>query len=377
MRHLITGILFVGALCLAPPARGVAAADPAPSPSPAVSVGGVYSIAAFHTDGVNPTGALDTNDGVDLANRADITNLLVTVSAASKKLSLAATLGAYAFPTLGSALDPTLQARSNTALFGALPLLDISYAPNAHLSFSVGKLATLLGQESVFTYQNLNIERGIGWALEPTISRGARASYSNGRWSLALEDDDGYYSGHYGTLAALFGYAFSSTDSLSFATFVPPASSAPNETTSIANKTEYDLMYATQLRKWNLQPYLLFVNSPSSPLLGYTRNERAVAAVVLGSYAASPRFSLGFRYENARDASAAGDSGANADLLGYGPGSAIQTFTLTPTYRIGTLFLRAELARASLAANAPGLGFGSAGNGRTQTRIGVEIGVEP
>ena len=377
MRYLFTCVLLVVALSIAPSARGVAATDPAPSPSPAVSVTGVYSIAAFYTDGVNPTGALDTNNGVDLASRADIANLLVTVNAAIKKLSLGATLGAYAFPTLGSALDPTLQARSNTALFGALPLLDISYAPNAHLSFSLGKLATLLGQESVFTYQNLNIERGIGWALEPTISRGARATYSNGRWSLALEDDDGYYSGHYGTLAALFGYAFSSSDSLSLAAFVPPADSAPNETTSIANKAEYDLMYTTQLRKWSFQPYLLLVNSPSSPLLGYARDERAVAAVVLGSYAASPRFSLGFRYENVRDASAVGDAGTNADLLGYGPGSAIQTFTLTPTYRIGTLFLRAELARASLAANAPGLGFGSVGNGRTQTRIGVEIGVEP
>ncbi|MGC8484312.1 MAG: outer membrane beta-barrel protein [Candidatus Baltobacteraceae bacterium] len=379
MRYSLACTLLVGALVLDLSTRSAAASAPAPTPTPppAVTVSGVYSIAAFHTYGINATGALDTATGADLANRADISSLLVTVNAARNKLSAAATVGAYAFPTLGSALDPTFQSSANAALFGALPLFDISYAPNAHLALSVGKLATLLGQESVFTYQNFNIERGIGWALEPTISRAARVTYANGRWNLALEDDDGYYSGHYGTFAGSIGYTLGSTSTLSFAAFVPPAASAPNPTTSIADKAEYDLMYATQLRKWNLQPYLLFVRSPASRALGYVRNERAVAAVLLGSYAASPRLSFGFRYENARNASSIGDVGANADLLGYGPGSAIQTFTLTPSYRIGALFIRAELARANLSAGAAGLGFGSNGNGHSQTRIGLEIGVEP
>ena len=365
MLHLIASTLLVGALV------------PTPSPTPAVSVSGVYSIAAFHTDGINPTGALDTANGADLASRADISNLLVTVNAESKKLSVGATAGAYAFPTLGSALNPTFEANANTAYYGALPLVDIAYAPDAHLSLTLGKLSTLLGEESVFTYQNFNIERGIGWALEPTISRAVRARYNNRRWSLALEDDDGYYSGHYGTLAGSLGYAFSSTNTLSFAAFVPSVASASNPTTSIANKAEYDLMYSAQLRKWNLQPYLLFVRSPASLVLRYARNERAVAAVLLGSYAASPRLSLGFRYENARNASSTHDPGANADLLGYGPGSAIQTFTLTPTYRTSTLFVRVEIGRAHVSVNSPGLGFGSSGSGRTQTRIGLEIGVEP
>ena len=377
MPYLIASTLLVGTLCFARLAPCVAAATPIPSPTPAVTLSGVYSIAAFHTYGINPTGALDNAHGVDRANRADISNLLVTVNVESKKFSFGATAGAYAFPTLGSALNPTLQADANTALFGALPLANVSYEPNTHLVLRVGKLATLLGQESIFTYQNNNIERGIGWALEPTISRGVRARYNNKRLSIAVEDDDGYYSGHYGTLASSLGYAFSSTTTLSFVALVPPVASAPNMTTTVANKTEYDLMYQAQFGKWSLQPYLLFVRSPASRALGYARAERAVAAVFLGSYAASPRFSFGFRYENARDASAFGDVGANADLLGYGPGSALQTITLTPTYRIGALFIRAELACARLAAYAPGLGFGVDGNGRNQTRIAVEMGVQP
>ena len=369
--------MLVGMLSFVFSARCVEAAVPTPTPPPAITVSGVYSIAAFHTYGVNPTGAFDRAAGTDMANRADISNLLVTMNVAHKKLSFGATVGAYAFPTLGSALNPTFQAHANTALYGVVPLVDIAYAPDAHLSLKIGKLATLLGEESNFTYQNFNIERGIGWALEPTISRGVRARYNNGRWSLALEEDDGYYSGHFGTLAASLGYTCSPTSTLSFATFVPPGASAPNPTAGIANRAEYDLMYATQLQKWTLQPYVLFVRSPASRTLGYARNESAVAAVLLGSYAASPRLSLGFRYEDVQNESAVADTGANADLLGYGPGSAIQTFTLTPSYRIGALFLRAEFARARLFASAPGLGFGAEGQGRTQTRIGFEIGVEP
>ncbi|MDH2908641.1 MAG: outer membrane beta-barrel protein [Candidatus Eremiobacteraeota bacterium] len=370
--------LALGAL-IATRATAVAAPSPspAPSPPPAMHVSGVYSIAAFRSFGANASGALDTPTGSDLTERADIGNLLLNVTASDAKFSGAATIGGYAFPTVGAALNPTFQSGANTSLYGALPLLDLAYAPNEHLSFMAGKLSSMLGPENAFTYQNVNIERGIGWALEPAVTRGARLTYTTGAWSAAIEDDDGFYSGHYGTLSWMLAYAPSAASSLSFAAVEPPIGAPPNVTASIANKSEYDLMYSRVIGKWSLQPYLLFVRSPAAASLGYMANERASLAALLGSYAFSSRFSLGFRYENARNASAPNAIGANADLLGYGPGSAAQSFTLTPTYHFGTLFARAEIARVVLSGFTAGLGFGSSGSADTQTRIGLELGVQP
>ncbi|MHB8140894.1 MAG: outer membrane beta-barrel protein [Vulcanimicrobiaceae bacterium] len=359
--------------------RGIAYAAPAPSPSPtpspAVSVSAVYTFAAFHTYGINPTGALDTPTGSDLHARADIANLLLNLNAVHGRFSAGATIGEYAFPTLGAALNPTLQAEANTSLYGALPLVDLTYAPNAHLSISIGKLATLLGQESAFTYQNVTIERGTAWALEPTISRAARLTYTNGPWSAALEDDDGYYSARYGGLQWQIGYAPNTTTNVSFAAILPRRNATPNATTGIANKAEYDFMLSRQIGKLQLEPYLLLVHSPASVTLGYPQNSDASAAVLLGSYALSSMFSAGFRYEYAHDRPAVTPDGANADLLGYGPGSLAQTFTVTPTYRRGDLFMRLEFARISLGRFSPGFGFGAQGMQPAQTRIGFEMGV--
>uniref|UniRef100_E6PCU1 Porin n=1 Tax=mine drainage metagenome TaxID=410659 RepID=E6PCU1_9ZZZZ len=365
------------ALLIAARATAVAAPSPAPSSPPSLHVSGVYSIVAFRSSGANASGALDTPTGSDLTERADIGNVLLNLTASDAKFSGAATIGGYAFPTVGAALNPTFQNGANTSLYGALPLIDLAYAPNEHLSFMAGKLSSMLGQESAFTYQNVNIERGIGWALEPAVTRGARFTYANGAWSAAIEDDDGFYSGHYGTLSWMLAYAPSAASSLSFAAVEPPIGAPPNVTASIANKSEYDLMYSRQFGKWNLQPYLLFVRSPAAASLGYSANERASLTALLGSYAFSSRFSLGFRYENARDASAPNALGANADLLGFGPGSAAQSFTLTPAYHLGTLFVRAEIARVALSGITPGLGFGGSGTSNTQTRIGLELGVQP
>ncbi len=359
--------------------RAVAAASPSPiplpTPAPFVRASGVYSIVGFRSFGVNASGALDTPTGADLADRADIGTILLNVTVRDAKFSGAATIGGYAFPTVGSALNPTFQKAANASLYGALPLVDLAYAPNANLTVAVGKFSSLLGPEDPFTYQNINIERGLGWELEPTIVRGARLTYTNAAWSAAVEEDDGFYSGHLGTLSWTIAYAPSAATSLAFAAVTPPSGSGPNATTSIANKSEYDFMYARKIGKWNLQPSLLFVRSPAAASLNYIAEGRATVAGLLGSYEFSPRFSLGFRYEDARDASSPNAPGANADLLGFGPGSAAQTFTLTPAYRLGTCFVRLEIARIALSAYRAGFGFGRAGDGNAQTRIGLELGV--
>jgi hypothetical protein len=301
--------------------------------------------------------------------------MLVNASAGSGRLRASVTAGGYNFPTVGVAATPTFAKGANTNLYTVLSLASVQYTLNDHVSVAAGKFAALLGQESPFTYQNLNVQRGLGWSMEPTISRAVQATYANGAWSATLQDTDAYYSGGNRALEWIVGYAPSANANLQFAGIEPGANVPGNPTTAIGNKAEYDLMYTRQIGKFSFLPYYLWVRSPQSSILGYTSDERATAAVLLASYAFSTPFSLALRYEAVANASSTTDKSPNADLIGYGPGSSARTFTLTPAYRIGYGILRLEYSHVSVSAAAPGLAFGSAGNDSTQTRYGFELGL--
>lgn len=360
-------------------APGVLAVTPSPSPTatpaPSANVGGAFTIAAFHSAPVNASGALDTPSMRDITDRSDLWNLLVNVSAGGGRLRGSATIGSYNFATVGQAINPTLQPGANAELYSVLPLAQVLYAFDSHVSIAAGKFAALLGQESPFSTQNLNVQRGLGWALEPIISRGVHAAYVNGPLSATLEVNDAYYSVSGRALEALVAYSPSANTSVQFATILPHRDLGPNPTAAVGNKAEYDLMYARQIGKLQVLPYLLWVYSPASATLGYTRGERATAAVAIVSYAFTAPLSLAVRYEDVRDGSAIGDASPNADLLGYGAGSAARTLTLTPTWRVGYGLVRFEYSRVWLTAFTAGSGFGPLGQAPVQNRFGVEIGL--
>ena len=66
-------------------------------------------------------------------------------------------------------------------------------------SFSIeaGKLPTLIGDEYTFTFENMNIERGLLWNQEPAVSRGVQANYTAGPLTSRVSWNDGYYSNVY------------------------------------------------------------------------------------------------------------------------------------------------------------------------------------
>lgn len=346
------------------PAASIAP-SPAPSvaPSPPVSVGVDFTLAGFHANGIN---------GLDTA----MSNALLNVNAGTGNLHVTATVGQYSFPTVGFPILPANAPGANTDLYTALPVAAVQYSFNSHFNVGAGKYAALLGQESPFTYQNQAIERGIGWEMEPTISRGVQAAYTNGPWNLTLQENDAYYSGFQRAVEGLVGWAPSANTNLQFAFILPGANVGPNPTTAVGNKAEYDLMFTRTIGKLQVFPYLLFVNSPQSAQRAYTRSESATAAVLIAAWTFSPQWSLPLRYEYAANGSSTGDLSPNADLIGFGPGSHVQTITITPTFRFGNGgVLRLEYANVSLSSFSAGLGFGPSGTVSTQNRIGFELGV--
>jgi len=369
-----------------PPATATpaASASPTPAPTPFASgtIGGVLYLYGIQSYAPNATGALDTATGADRQGRDDTSDMLVNAAYTSGLFKASITGGGYSFPTIGQAINPTFQSCTgsacvNTNAYSAVPLASIAYtSKDQHLTVIAGKLGTMLGAEGIFTYQNVNVQRGLAWALEPVISRGVHVGYANGPWSVALEDSDGYYSGSHRAIEYSFGWAPSSTTSLTFVGINPGGNTPGNPTAGIANKSEYNLMYAHTAGKWQFSPYVLWVTSPSSAALGYATSESAWAASLLGSYTFSSQYSLGFRIENVSNRSSTSDAGLNADLIGYGPGSGATTFTLTPTYKFATYGMaRIEFSHVGLRNALPGIAFGPAGTATTQNRIGIELGV--
>lgn len=343
-------LLAAALLAQASPSTPPAAATPTASAAPVVSVAPEFTLYWFRTSGTpSPT--------------SDLSNGLLNVTVNTGNLRANATIGDYAFPTVGFTLAPDNATGANVQLFSPLPVAALTYSFNSHVSLAAGKFAALLGQESPFTYQNINVQRGVAWNMEPTISRGVQLSYANGPWSVTLEDNDAYYSGTNRAFEGLVAWSPSSTASLQFAAIIPGANVPGNPTVAVGNKAEYDLMYTRTIGKLQLLPYLLWVHSPASSALGYANSENAWAGVVMGTWTFDPQWSVVFRYEDARNRSSASDTSPNADLVGFGPGSNANSQTFTPAYHFGNGgVLRLEYSHVSAA-------------GFDQSRYGLEFGV--
>lgn len=366
--------IALAVLCLAAaPALGQtpAAALPSPTPSASPTSAPIPNI----TWQTNVSGySFSTTDSN--ATSADFSNLMTTVTRNTGLFRFGATIGGYAFPVVGQVLNPTLKTGSNTDLFGIVPVAYVQYVPTGSLTLSAGKLATMIGQESGFTWQNVNVQRGLGWNVESTFSRGIRATYVRGAFSGNLEYNDGFYSGRLNSLEGLFGWQPTASTNVQFAFLVPPAKQGPNPTTNIANKRLYDLMLTQTFGRLTLTPYLLWVDSPENAAIGFNGDERAFFGAAIANYTFSPTWSVGARYESASNRSVATDTGANADFLGYGPGSSASTITVTPTYRARHFVIRGEYSSVNLGQFTPGLGFGNAGLKSVQSRLGIEIGAQ-
>jgi len=328
------------------------------------------------TTNVNATGNLANGGGPDQASRFNISSAFLNVTRNTGTLRYGASAGIYNIPVLGVSGNKTLEAGANTNLYGPLPSIYASINPNEQLSITVGKLATLIGQEYTYTYLNSNIQRGLVWNMETAVSRGVRLSATGRKYTGALEVNDGFYSGHFLGLEGSLTLATDANTTYQFVFVIPNANAPANPTASVANKQLLNFMYTATRGRWTLAPYLLFVRSPQSSTLGYTSAESAYGIVFLSTYTLNRSWSVASRIEDIANQSRANDLSPNADLVGYGPGSGAWTFTVTPTYRYKQLLIRAEVSQVNARSAAAGAAFGFSGNQRNQFRIVIESGLQ-
>lgn len=295
-------------------------------------------------------------------------------------------LGYYALPALGT---PYLPAGDATLSFYApVPQAYLKLAPNDKLSLMIGKLPTLVGAESTFTYQNLNVERGLLWNQENAVNRGVQLNYTQGPMSYSLSVNDGFYSSHPSWVSGLATWTIDKSSTLSF---LGAGNTKATDLSSLQtplfqnNEQIYNLIYTRTDGPWTLQPYLQYSHVPSLPGVGGV-NASASASTWGGAMLASydfgaaavpaalrlPGFKLAGRLEYIGSTGSVNDGAPN---LLYGPGSAAWSLTLTPTYQYKNVFARAELSWVGTHDAAPGAAFGTDDNKGSQLRGLVELGL--
>ena len=314
----------------------------------------------------NPVPVVDDN------SQATLSNGQIFIQKADGKLQYYIQAGVYTMPTLSV---PFLDAQKTVSNFyGPVPVAFLKLPVGKTTQFLIGSLPTLMGAESTFTYQNFNIERGIVWNQENAINRGIQVNQTVGKYlSAAVSWNDGYYSNRYSWLSGSatltkgpHSLVYDGMGNLGQTAYQTAATPVQN------NSYMHTVIYTYTKGPWIVQPYFQYSNLPTNPKVGVTKGTSATGGAFNLSYAFKSGFSLPVRVEYLTSSGSATDGSVN--LLGFGAGSAGTTFTATPTYQKGGMYVRSDLAWVHASSYTTGDVFGKTGTDANQFRGVLEFG---
>jgi hypothetical protein len=385
---------LTGAAALALAAAGAARAEDTPAPAAAAAPAGPTALSSpamssslssnadplnfdagplgklYVSGQVSAFGAIQTAAPSDGTKRkGDVSNLQIEIQKTDGVFQFYVQAGEYNFPSLGTPIATTTRLTEET--FRYVPVAYIKIVPNAAFNIQIGELPTLIGAEYTFSFQNLNIERGLLWNQEPAISRGVQANYTQGPLAVSVSINDGYFSNHYSTVSGLATYTLSPKDTLAVAASGNfDKTSRSSFVTPIAqnNGTIWNILYTHTEGNWMINPYIQYQTTPKDTSFGLPSSASAFAAAVLAKYQFNPMFNLAGRVEYISS------SGSQVALL-YGTKSDAWSFTLTPTLQVKQYFVRGEFSYVKVGSGTPGSEFGRFANKDEQSRAMIETGV--
>jgi hypothetical protein len=280
--------------------------------------------------------------------------------------------GVYTLPTLSV---PFVNAQNTVNnLYGPVPVAYAKWQAAKNTQFLIGSLPTLMGAESTFTYQNFNIERGIVWNQENAINRGIQVNQTIGKYlSAAISWNDGYYSDRYSWLSGSatltkgpHSLVYDGMGNLGQTVYETTATPIQN------NGYMHAVIYTYTKGPWIVSPYFQYGKLPTNAKVGVGNGTSATGGALNVSYAFKSGFSLPVRFEGLTSSGTPTDKSVN--MLGFGVGSSGITFTATPTYQKGGMYLRSDLAIVHASSYTPGDVFGKTGTDASQFRAVLEFG---
>jgi hypothetical protein len=365
----------------AAPGQTPAPATPQPLPTPSMTAplqtavphtleGGPFGTVAV-TGVLSGMGMVQDNwIPPDNASHWDVSNAQIFLQKTTGWWQFYVQGGAYNIPDLGVPFISTNKTLSD--FYGPLPAGYLKLV-KGNFSAEIGELPTLIGAEYTFSFENLNIERGLLWNQENAINRGVQLNYAWKKLTTSISWNDGFYSNRYTWISGSLAYAFNSANTLSFVAggnaghtgYTSPAVPFQN------NSSIYNLIYTYSHGNWYIQPYWQYTDVPTNLKAGVAKGATTNGGAVLFNYNFKHGFSLAVRPEYITSSGSLGSGSVN---LLYGPGSNAFSFTVTPTFQKGAFFIRADGSVVHARSITAGDGFGKLGSNDTQTRGVVEAG---
>ena len=354
-------------------------ADPAPLPMPSMS-GPLQTAPPREMEGgkLAVTGILSgigwtegNHIPSDDATHWDISNAQVFVQKTTGWWQFYLQGGAYNLPSIGVPFLSTADTVKN--VYGPFPQGYAKFV-KGNFNVEVGALPTLIGAEYTFSFQNMNVERGLLWGQENAVNRGIQLNWTHKKLTTAFSWNDGFYSNRYTWLTGSLSWAFNSANSLTFVGGGNAGTYAKNTLATplaLNNSQIYNLIYSYTKGSWVIQPYFQYTDVPTNPSIGITQGAGTKGGAVLMTYNFKRGFSLAARPEYIKSTGSAANGAIN---LLYGPGSGAFSFTVTPTYRKDSFFLRGDLAIVHAVDSTPGFTFGTSGTDVNQPRGVIEAG---
>jgi hypothetical protein len=347
------------------------AANPNPLSLDAGPLGKVYITGALTGLGLTQNNAgPPICNSCDKSSIVDMSNGQIFIQKTTGLVQFFLEGGGYSFPTIGQPYVRSGDATNDT--FGILPVGYLKLAPgNGSFSVEVGKLPSLFGAESSFTFENTNIERGLLWNQENAVTRGLQANYTSGPLAFSLSWNDGYYTHKYNWATGSAAWTINSTNTVSFVAGGNTGTTSVKDDSSVPlaqdNGSMYNLIYTHTAGAWTIEPYLQYQNTPSNESIGIASSAHAWGGALLVNYAVNSKFSIPARLEYL-------DTSGSTNLL-YGAGSKAWSVTVTPTYQEKIFFARLELSYIAADSSTSGFVFGETGTSTSQARAMIETGV--
>jgi len=311
----------------------------------------------------------------DKSTRWELSNGQVFLQKTSGWFQFYLQAGAYDIPALGTATVSTVN--TITGLYGPLPVAYLKLV-KGNFNVEVGELPTVVGAEYTFSFENMNIERGILWGQETAISRGIQVNETYKKLTLAASWNDGFYSNVYNWISGSAMWQFNASHMVMFvgAGNVGQTTSPPFPGTAATpflqnNGQIYNLMYTYSHENWMITPYWQFTHVPANTSIGIPVSGSTNGGALLLNYNFKHGISLAIGPEYI---TSNGSPTSGLNLLGYGNGSNAFAFTVTPTYQKSGFFLRGDLSVVDARNVTTGLAFGPAGLNTKQARGVIETG---
>jgi len=385
--RILTAVLF-GLMVVLPglaQQTGAPASAPTPATLPTPSITGPLSGTPPLIFDAGPFGKLAVNGIVtgyglvqgnhvtgDKGGQADLSNGIAWIQKTDGWFQFYVQAGAYNLPSLATPFVSTGATISN--LYGPVPVAYVKLQATKTTSVEIGELPTLIGAEYTFTFENMNIERGLLWNQENAINRGIQLNQTIGKYLTAsFSWNDGFYSNRYTWLTG----SLTATKGPHAISFVAGGNFNPTPYLSAATPVQndgsiYNVIYTYTKGPWIIQPYFQYTDVPTNAKIGIVDGASTRSGAILLSHAFKHGFSLAGRWEYIASTGTVADQSVN--LLGFGPGSSGTSVTVTPTFQYGGFYVRGDVSWVHAINPVPGSTFGALGMNNEQPRGAIEIG---